>query len=69
MNYRPICKRFVQAFIATFVLLFVVYATRGQSAASAAADAVLWSVISAGVFSAAVMRNIRRKSTCAICQQ
>jgi hypothetical protein len=69
MNYRFVCKRFVQAFVAAFVLLFALYIVRGQPTAKAAVDAALWSVISAGIFSAAVMRNIRRKSACVVCQQ
>ena len=69
MNYRLVCKRFFQALIAAFVLLFGVYVVRGQPAGAAAIDAALWSVISAAIFAAVVARNIRRNSACAMCRE
>lgn len=66
MNYTLVVKRFVQAAIIAFALLFTVYLLRGQPLAQAAGDAALWSLISAAIYAAVLIRKLRRHPACAV---
>lgn len=66
MNYKLVCKQFFQAFSVAFVLLSAVYALRGRPAILAATEAGIWALVSAVIYSAVVVRNIRRNAACTV---
>lgn len=66
MNYTLVVKRFVQAALVAYALLFAVYLLRGRPLAQAAGDAALWSLISASIYVAVLIRKLRRHPACAV---
>ena len=63
----PWFRWLLTAFAVVFAVLFLVYVLRGFPLQRATSEALAWGAISAWVYVAARVRNVRRGRHCALC--